>query len=76
MIGVKFPALDEGMIACHVLDKTPAVVSVGKLCLNRNYGFYWPPKCKRPYFETPSGQRIYMNVRDFIPYFGTALIII
>ena len=32
-----------------------------------NYAFYWP-NGEKPYFIRPSGQRITLEVSDFIPY--------
>ena len=35
--------------------------------MEQSYGFYWPPN-SRPYFITPSGKKIKLKVKRFIPY--------
>ncbi|MCH2074919.1 MAG: hypothetical protein MK130_08695, partial [Puniceicoccaceae bacterium] len=70
-LGVKFPAIDEGKLVANVLDDTPAVVSIGRLCILAGYGFYWPPD-EEPYFLSPSGRIIKCDVEDFIPMLDSA----
>ena len=54
----------------YVLEETPAVLSVGMRCMKMGYTFIWPPgEC--PYFITPSGKVIQLEVRDDIPYIKT-----
>ena len=36
-------------------------LSVGKLCMELGYGFYWPPR-ERPFFGTDQGRRVPLNV--------------
>jgi hypothetical protein len=61
------PRLDE---MAEVLwgDKTPAVISIGKRCLEIGYAFYWPPFSERPFFAKPDGSRVAMEVEGSIPY--------
>ena len=66
-INIAFPSLTDDALVAHVLDDTPPVVSVGRLCMKYNYAFYWP-RGEKPYFVRPSGQRITLEVSDFIPY--------
>ena len=54
-------------ISPFVLESTPAVVSVGFRCMELGYTFIWPPG-RNPYFVTPSGNIIYLEVHDHIPY--------
>ena len=65
---VKFPDLDEKALVCHVLDQTPPVVSVGWLCSERMYAFYWLSGSRIPYFLTPKGKLLPLDVEDYIPY--------
>merc|ERR1711972_512047 len=66
-INIAFPSLSDEALVAHVLDDTPPVVSIGRLCMKHNYPFYWP-KGEQPYFVRPAGQRITLDVSDFIPY--------
>jgi hypothetical protein len=61
------PQLDE-MAAVLFGDKRPAVISIGKRCLEMGYACYWPPFSERPFFVKPDGSRITMEVEGNIPY--------
>jgi hypothetical protein len=39
-------------VECVVLERTPAVISVGERCETLGYGFYWPP-FSAPFFVCP-----------------------
>ena len=39
-------------IDAYVLDSTPAVISVGKRCMNMGYSFHWPSG-KNPFLVCP-----------------------
>ena len=67
-IKLLFPQLGQKAIVAHLLDSTPAVVSVGRFCIQHGYAFHWPMGSKYPYFESPSGEIIYLQVQDFAPY--------
>ena len=62
--------LDAGYIAGHILDSTPPVISVGRLVEDCKYQFHWTPRTG-PYFDTPSGRKIWLGVEDYIPFFIT-----
>ena len=49
--------LGEG-IAPFVLPNSPALLTVGRRCLEKGYGFYWFPY-KRPFLVTPKA-RLYL----------------
>ena len=51
----------------YVLEDTPAVLSVGMRCMKLGYTFIWP-KYENPYFITPSGMIVQLEVKDDIPY--------
>ena len=51
----------------YVLESTPAVLSVGMRCMKMGYSFIWPTG-ENPYFITPSGQIVELEVHDDIPY--------
>jgi hypothetical protein len=61
------PQLDE---MAEVLrgERTPAVLSVGKRCLEIGHAFCWPPFSENPFFIKPDGARITMEVEGDIPY--------
>ena len=52
----------------YVLDSTPAMLSVGRRCVDFGYAFHWPPQSHKPYFVTPKGKRIELVVQDYVPY--------
>jgi hypothetical protein len=54
-------------IKAHVLEDTPSILSMGRRCIDEQYGFYWPPG-KWPYIVRPDGKRIDCVVQDYIPY--------
>ena len=51
----------------YVLPCTPSVLSVGYRCMEEGFDFVWRSS-SRPYFQSPSGERTYMDVRDYVPY--------
>eukprot|EP00972_Heterocapsa_arctica_P007322 1068055-Heterocapsa_arctica.AAC.1 len=50
----------------YVLKESPAVLSIGEGTMNKGYYFIWPA-FKNPYFITPSGFRVELEVTDDIP---------
>eukprot|EP00972_Heterocapsa_arctica_P082907 12216837-Heterocapsa_arctica.AAC.1 len=50
-----------------VLPETPAVLSVGDRTMNKGYSFIWPAY-HNPYFITPNGYRVELEVIDDIPF--------
>ena len=50
-------------INAYVLDDTPSVLSIGKRCMNHDYGFVWPPG-REPFMIDPEGKRISLFVND------------
>ena len=54
-------------INAYVLGDTPSVLSVGKRCMNQNYGFVWPPG-REPFMIDPDWKRISLFVNGDIPY--------
>ena len=54
-------------INAYVLGDTPSVLSIGKRCMNQNYGFVWPPG-REPFMIGPEGKRISLFVNGDIPY--------
>ena len=65
---ISFPTLNKAKLVAHVLDDTPAVISIGKLCMEEGYAFHWPVASDMPYFETPDKSRVYCRVENCIPY--------
>ena len=54
-----------------ILEHAPAVLSVGRLCVEQNFSFHWEGK-EAPYIRTPSGSKIELFVYDYVPYLQTA----
>ena len=50
-----------------VLEKTPAVLSIGRRCMVDGYSFHWQ-KFKNPYLISPNGYKIELEVENFCPY--------
>ena len=63
--------LDEE-IEPFVMASTPAVLSIGRRCIDFGYEFRWPAG-KLPYFITPSGVKVTLIVEDYVPYLRTGL---
>ncbi len=63
--------LDED-IEPYVLTSTPAVLSIGRRCMDFGYEFRWPAG-KLPYFITPGGVKVSLVVEDYVPYLRTSL---
>eukprot|EP00972_Heterocapsa_arctica_P105637 15562995-Heterocapsa_arctica.AAC.1 len=54
-------------ITPFVLKDTPAVLSIGERTMLKGYSFHWPAG-KNPYFVTPSGEYVELEVIDNIPH--------
>ena len=64
-IGVK--ELNQNVMAC-IMEKTSALLSQGRRCTKDGFGFVWPPGQYIPYFVTPEGNIIRLEVIGDIPY--------
>ena len=51
----------------YVLSDSPSVLSVGQKCMDEGFDFVWRANC-RPYFRDSEGNKVYMDVRDNVPY--------
>ena len=61
------PELNEEVRAC-VLDATPAVLSVGRRCMEHGYAFHWDPYCT-PILVCPGGDKvIHLDVEHYVPF--------
>ena len=54
--------LDE-TVKPHVLDETPAVLSIGRRCVKMGYAFHWMPG-KLPFMVTPKQGFVHLQVKD------------
>ena len=54
-----------------VMKEAPAVLSVGRLCMDQGFSFHWERK-KTPYLKASSGDKIDLVVCDYVPYLQTA----
>ena len=66
-VTVQLPLGNEQTIDMLLLPETPAVISIGKLCNDHDFIFHWP-RNQDPYLEDTNGNRIYMIVRNNVPY--------
>ena len=51
----------------YVLPDTPSVLSIGQRCMEQGFDFIWRA-CTRPYLKTPEGERVFLDVRDNVPF--------
>jgi hypothetical protein len=58
--------LDEELLP-YILGSTAVVLSVGKRCMHLGYSFIWLAG-QKPYFVTPGGTIVHLEVKDDIPY--------
>jgi hypothetical protein len=58
--------LDEELLP-DILGSAPAVLSVGKRCMHLGYSCIWLAG-QKPYFVTPGGTIVHLEVKDDIPY--------
>ena len=54
-------------VRAHVLESTPAVLSIGARCMQEGYSFIWPASSV-PFMVNKNGDRIDLFVEDDIPY--------
>ena len=53
----------------YLVRSSPTVISVGMRCVDDGYDFVWKgSKGENPYLLKPSGERIDLVVRDYVPY--------
>ena len=65
---VEVPELSE-IVKPYLVESSPAVLSVGTRCIDKGYDFIWKgSKGENPYFITPGGKRVELEVRDYVPY--------
>jgi hypothetical protein len=50
-----------------LLDSTPAVLSVGRRCMEDGFSFHWPAG-GNPVFVSPNGTQLVCEVDNFVPY--------
>ena len=48
------------------MEQTPAVLSVGRRCMQEGYAFHWLPR-KPPYFLKPNGEKILCEAHAYVP---------
>ena len=58
--------LDEA-IAPYIMESSPPLLSVGKRCMKKGFGFFWFP-WKLPLVTTPGGELFMLEVLDNVPY--------
>jgi hypothetical protein len=66
VIQMQVKALGEN-VDMLLLKQTPAVISIGKRCMELGYGFWWPPYMP-PMMILPNGEVIELIVRYNVPY--------
>ena len=50
-----------------MLEDTPPVLSIGRLCIDDWFGFYWDPGSYNPCLVLPSGRAIHLETEDYVP---------
>ena len=65
---VEVPELKE-IVKPYLVESSPAVLSVGTRRVDKGYDFIWKgSKGESPYFITPGGKKVALEVRDYVPY--------
>ena len=49
-----------------VMEDSPSVLSLGKMCVDAGYEFVWKPG-KNPHLKTPNGETVHLEVSDYVP---------
>jgi hypothetical protein len=66
-VALLVPEINEEVRAC-VLDATPAVLSVGRRCMDHGYAFHWEPGCN-PILVCPGGDRVlHLDIEHYVPF--------
>ena len=65
-VGLDIDELGERVFP-YILPSTPALLSVGRRCMKMGYDFIWK-RGQEPYFITPSGKVVVLEVIGDIPY--------
>ena len=53
-------------VTVMLLEETPAVLSLGKLCEDHGYIYHWT-SCQKPHL-TKNGKNINCNIASYVPY--------
>ncbi|OLP94911.1 hypothetical protein AK812_SmicGene23039 [Symbiodinium microadriaticum] len=54
-------------VAPYVLPETPSVLSIGQRCMDEGFDFVWRAN-SRPYLRSSEGKKVFMDVKDNVPY--------
>ena len=65
-VALHVPEINEEVRAC-VLEATPAVLSVGRRCMEHGYAFHWEPG-RAPILVCPGGNILHLGVEHYVPY--------
>ena len=65
-IPLPVPALDSA-VHPYLVKSTPAVLSLGKLCMEQGFAFHWPAH-GNPVLVTPDGKSVCLQVENNCPY--------
>ena len=69
-VSMQAPRLDDDADS-YLLPDTPKVLTVGYRCVEKGYGFYWPPYSRRPFFTKPAehgGDPVILTEVDYVPF--------
>jgi hypothetical protein len=50
-----------------LLPSSPAVLSIGRRCMDQGYAFHWMLK-RKPYLVDPNGKKVMLLVNNYVPY--------
>ena len=66
---IEVPALRKGL-RFALMPHSPSIISLGRRCMLDGYAFHWP-RLQTPYLIDPNGQRIELEVGNFVPYISS-----
>ena len=70
-VSLKIPEFPNPL-ECYLLESTPPVCSVGRRCMDEDYGFHWYPG-QVPYFVTREGLKLRCKMKGRVPVIGDEL---
>jgi hypothetical protein len=66
-IKIRVKEIGNELVTVLLLDDTPAVLSLGRLCDTNGFTFHWS-STEAPYLQKPGGRKIYCPVEQNVPY--------
>ena len=54
-------------VTAHILEDSPTLLSLGKLCQEDGYDYFWKRYTDQPYLEKENGDKVYLDVELNVP---------